>query len=388
MIRYLDKLSFAEFGTALSDNAPNRGLPKEPGWTTQKMKFSSESAQVYHLSAPTYLDFEEDMAVLVVSRDGENMEYFYLDKPVMLNAGVYFAIISYGKQCVVRVGINGADSWKEAFELHQSDIRLQISQQLEIGSIFTLFYQEKEKGFFFKGEKHEAIELLYVDKGMVHSVVNGLDMVLNQGEMVIYGSGQWHMQYADKDVAASFITITFDIKYKNMDLLLNRKFSLRADSVALLRQMLEERDRDDEFSSDMILCNFKKFLLTVLRDDSKTENKLKTSVSIYNENEIVNRALTYIGKNVYSKLSVAEVAKQIDISTPYLTALFRQRLQISPGEYIRRTKLEESKELIKEGRMNFTQIAEALHYSSVHHFSRQFKDKFGLTPSEYARAIR
>ena len=38
--------------------------------------------------------------------------------------------------------------------------------------------------------------------------------------------------------------------------------------------------------------------------------------------------------------------------------------------------------------MNFTQIAAQLQYSTVHHFSRRFKEKFGLTPTEYARAIR
>ena len=63
------------------------------------------------------------------------------------------------------------------------------------------------------------------------------------------------------------------------------------------------------------------------------------------------------------------------------------QMGISPGEYIRRVKLEESKCLIREGRMNFSKIAELLHYSSIHHFSRQFKDKFGMTPSEYAKSI-
>ena len=30
----------------------------------------------------------------------------------------------------------------------------------------------------------------------------------------------------------------------------------------------------------------------------------------------------------------------------------------------------------------------ALQYSTVHHFSRQFKDKFGITPTEYAKSVR
>ena len=91
---------------------------------------------------------------------------------------------------------------------------------------------------------------------------------------------------------------------------------------------------------------------------------------------------------MYERLSVATVASGANVSASYLTALFHKCMQISPGEYIRRIKLEESKKLIREGKMNFTQIAAQLQYSTVHHFSRQFKEKFGLTPTEYARAIR
>ena len=40
------------------------------------------------------------------------------------------------------------------------------------------------------------------------------------------------------------------------------------------------------------------------------------------------------------------------------------------------------------GSMNFTEISEALQYSTVHHFSRQFKQMFGLTPTEYAKSVK
>lgn len=73
------------------------------------------------------------------------------------------------------------------------------------------------------------------------------------------------------------------------------------------------------------------------------------------------------------------VARQVDVSPSYLTALFHKNLQIS-GEYIRRIKLQESKQMIRENNLNFTEIAAQLHYSTVHHFSRQFKEKFGITP--------
>ena len=82
------------------------------------------------------------------------------------------------------------------------------------------------------------------------------------------------------------------------------------------------------------------------------------------------------------------VARHVDVSPSYLTALFRKNLQISPGAYVRRIKLQESKKMIREDNLNFTEIAAALQYSTVHHFSRQFKDKFGITPTEYAKSVR
>ena len=112
------------------------------------------------------------------------------------------------------------------------------------------------------------------------------------------------------------------------------------------------------------------------------------SFFVYSENEIIRRAQQYVSAHIREKLSVPLVARQVDVSPSYLTALFHKNLQISPGEYIRRVKLQESKQMIRENNLNFTEIAAALQYSTVHHFSRQFKEKFGITPSEYAKSVR
>ena len=95
--------------------------------------------------------------------------------------------------------------------LEAATLPLYIKNRLEVRAIYTLFYQEKERGFLFKGESHDLIELVYVDKGELHNVVNGADTLLSQGEMMLYAPGFWHMQYADLDVEPSFITVSFDL---------------------------------------------------------------------------------------------------------------------------------------------------------------------------------
>ena len=152
--------------------------------------------------------------------------------------------------------------------------------------------------------------------------------------------------------------------------------------------MLREQEASPLHSTDMILSLLQILLITLLREQNPSADKVQSSNSINSENEIVRKALQYIGTHVRDKLSVPIVAKNTEVSPSYLTALFHKHLDISPGEYIRRIKLQESKQMIREGSMNFTEIAESLQYSTVHHFSRQFKEKFGITPTEYAKSVR
>ncbi len=387
MIQNLNKFTFAAFGLILQEALPDRGFPQELEWTVETIEYKAGPVWTYRVDGmPTFLDFEKDMTVLAVARPDEAFEYFYLDKPVRLNPGIVFAILPRGS-CVIRRALHEEGRWTPLDTLDTSAVQLNITNQIEIRAIYTFFYQEKEKGFFFKGESHDLLELVYMDKGVLHNVVDGTDTILAQGEMMIYGKGLWHMQYADVDMEVSFITITFELGGDAPSQLLNRRIALDFEMVRILRRMLDEREKNSRYSADVIICSLQLFLLSVLQEEG-VEPKLKTPSALHNENAIVNSALSFISANVYQKLSVPFVAKQCNVSASRLTALFQKRLSITPGEFVRRTKLEESKTLIRNGERNFSEIASLLNYSSVQQFSRQFKSKYGVTPSEFAKSAR
>ena len=56
--------------------------------------------------------------------------------------------------------------------------------------------------------------------------------------------------------------------------------------------------------------------------------------------------------------------------------------------YCNQRKIERAKQLIREERMNISQIAESLGFSSIHYFSRMFKKIEGMAPAEYGRSIK
>ena len=383
MIRNLNQIALRNFGTVLPERAQSADpFPKDS--VTKVYPVGSE-LKLYQTQDITWVCCVGGMAVLSICDYEDHYLHYYLDKTVQLKADVRFALSTFQSAASVQIS-----SRKPPLELGVGPERdTQLTPKIRVDRIFTLFYQEKEQGFLFPGEAHPMAELTYVDQGALHSVVDGQDLLLRQGDLVIYGPNQWHMQYADIGIAPRFVTISFDVDGVELTPLLDRKFTAPQTVASLLQSILREQEHMDSFSTDIIMSQLSLLLLYLLRESVQpTGSKVKSANVVQNENEIIRQAQQYVAAHIREKLSVPLVAGQVGVSPSYLTVLFHKNLQISPGEYIRRIKLQESKQMIRENNLNFTQIASALQYSTVHHFSRQFKEKFGITPTEYAKSVR
>lgn len=385
MICNLNQISFQNYGTIESERIPAKDLLGR-GAKSDVVELTHQERRVFCCDREVWVRNHQNMTVLSASVDGQTFQHFYLDKVVCIKPGIYFTLRAYQDNSSVELA--GEKLPQQVVQKDAPD-NFRVQRRLAVSSIYTFFYHEKEKGFIFPGEAHRPLELTYVDKGAIHSVADGVDLLLNQGDLVLYAPDQWHMQYAEEDVSASYITISFDLEGDCPESLFNQKFAIPQSAVPMLQRLLREQDRMDAYSEDMMLCYLQILLLTLLREqDNPSQVKLRTTNAVNSENEIIRRAQQFISGHIREKLTVPVVARHVDVSPSYLTALFRKNLQISPGEYIRRVKLQESKQMIREDNMNFTEIAAVLQYSTVHHFSRQFKDKFGITPTEYAKSVR
>lgn len=72
----------------------------------------------------------------------------------------------------------------------------------------------------------------------------------------------------------------------------------------------------------------------------------------------------------------------------YLSALFTEVTYTTIEKFIILQKIERAKELIISDQLNFSQIAWQLNYSSTAHFSLQFKNATGLTPTTFQHIIK
>jgi AraC-like DNA-binding protein len=95
------------------------------------------------------------------------------------------------------------------------------------------------------------------------------------------------------------------------------------------------------------------------------------------------RAKGLIEKEYARDLSLDEIAAHAGISASHLSALFTGHFGHPPIEYLVRVRLREAKLLLARG-MLVKEAAHAVGFHSQHYFSRAFRQRTGLSPTEFA----
>ena len=103
------------------------------------------------------------------------------------------------------------------------------------------------------------------------------------------------------------------------------------------------------------------------------------------DNIYILKVINYIQNNLYSKITVAELAELAGIEPEYLSLLSKQHLKCTMTQYIAQRKISEAKKLLRFTDNSLSDIANLLCYSSQSHFQRQFKKIRGITPEQYRK---
>lgn len=85
--------------------------------------------------------------------------------------------------------------------------------------------------------------------------------------------------------------------------------------------------------------------------------------------------------NDFGLPTVTYMAKKLNVSSRYLTDLLKQETGKTALELIHLYLISEAKNLLKEGKMNITEISVSLGFENATYFSRLFKKEVGITPN-------
>jgi AraC family transcriptional regulator len=100
----------------------------------------------------------------------------------------------------------------------------------------------------------------------------------------------------------------------------------------------------------------------------------------------VDRVIGILKNNLVEPPALEALGKQVGCSSFYLSRIFSQQMGKTISQFIRQLRMEKAAELLRAGKLNVTQVAMEVGYSSSSHFSVAFHETFGCCPGLYPLA--
>ena len=290
-----------------------------------------------------------------------------------------------------------------AFEL------VPIQTEIAIAGFHSIYYFEFDIDFYHPPETHDFWELVYVDYGRINAIVDGVGCALSSGQVIFHQPMESHSHIGNGQDAGNVVVISFTCDSTIMSFFNRKIFTLEKNSQKILSLFLSEAtkalgsicgDYNDtsplDFShaplgsTQLMQGYLAEFLFSLIRSNHTASiTALEATIDSRQmaESSLVNSVIYYMQDNLDQAPSLSTLCECFSIGRTYLCQIFRAVTGDSPVDYWIGLKIREAKQLIREGNMNITQIADALGYSSIHHFTRRFKRVTGLSPTAYKGTI-
>lgn len=247
-------------------------------------------------------------------------------------------------------------------------------------------------------------QLLYIERGEYTCAIDGDLFCLKEGQALFCEPGG--TRYVVGQQNASVAYISFRCASEKMYQFRNRVVNVDDGQWALLSRVLTigreafvDIPEDQPFygqqtaagTTDYALQTLKNSLELLLLSLAETkEAKPETYAPHCQTNYYTvqfRHMKEYLSHRMSQNVTVEELCMTTGLSRATVKRIFRCCAGMGPIQYFRTMRMKEAKRLIRETDLSITQIAEALGFSGIHHFSRVFKNTTGMSPREYAGSV-
>lgn len=249
------------------------------------------------------------------------------------------------------------------------------------------------------GEKHDFPELFFVEKGSHSVYVDGVQYNLSEGQLMIFSPNSFH-----EDITPSTATVCilgFEVKSDILPSIYNSVITLDSKQKALLTELITHGRSCFSLASNVergmvpnsdasvldlqLIKNRLELLLIGLLLPKKSSENIPTANHKNYSYEQLDIITKYMLSHLNEVLTLEDISRGCAISPSKLNRICNELVGESPVSYFTYLKISEAQRLIKQTSLNFTQISERLGFNSVQYFSRLFKQRVRITPSEYAK---
>ena len=224
---------------------------------------------------------------------------------------------------------------------------------------------------------------------------------LNKGDVLIIPSGSRYRILTPQDKAV-YIAINFDYTQSNINLQtpippvevsrFNSKLILeksadisvfnRVTYISGMKNFSSRLTRiEREYSQkllyfeDVISNIFADLLIECVRAIRRQEYK--------GSKEVASIVIGYINENISRPLSNKEIGEALMLHPNYISKLVKITTGLPLHQYLLRTRVYHSIELLTEKKLTISEIAEQCGFCDIYHYSKSFKKIIGIPPSKY-----
>lgn len=255
----------------------------------------------------------------------------------------------------------------------------------------------------FQGNKEDYWKIVFIEKGTAVVGSNQTNYIVNQGEAAFFSPLSDYKIYPFEQMDMRFLLIGFTAASTHMTFFNNVIASLNVfehDNLyyavkcfyryrGIISNAQENGETEMEVNPLIHLLMMKNHLELVLmsmyqrRIEETKGYRIHSFSKKTREKRVVIQVKKYLKGNIGKLLSVDTIAADNGYSAAQLQRIFKNECGVSVIDYFINIKIEYAKLLINEGQCTITEIALNVGYNNPNYFSRLFKKKVGLSPSEY-----
>lgn len=248
---------------------------------------------------------------------------------------------------------------------------------LTFGNFYTVIEQTIDGGSYRAENPNGrgSAGLVYILSGKVDYRFCDCTLSVGAGDLLFLPhGGKYSFSIGEEEY--KYIFVNFD--FLEEDDIIPEVFHVRTDHVErIFKRLLKTYNaRPPEFREECMISLYSIY--------SCIRRELSGGYLPNAKRESVERAAAYIRENHRkSSATVAMAAKEAKLSLAHFRRLFCQVYSVCPQEYMMELRLDTAKNLLSVSDMTVSEIAYESGFSSPYYFSRIFRIKTGLTPTEY-----
>ncbi len=231
---------------------------------------------------------------------------------------------------------------------------------------------------------HETYVLHYVLSGRGFLETNGKTYTLQKGDSFIIFPGDVVQYYPDPDDPWRYTWVNFEGSEVPSLLSMTAFYENPVCHGTLdLTEMFNQFSRNMQY--EYITQRNDGFLRVLLAHYIEIHPKQAETFA----KDKLSFAKDYIYANSHRhQFNVSELAREIGMERSYLYRLFMSREGVSPSEYITDVRMKKALQMMKNGTTQLKFLSYSVGYTDPLYFSKLFKKKYGMSPTEFIKMYK